>query len=461
MKSRQPKRNDPCPCGSGKLYKHCCKPSRRESFQHSGEIALSPAPLETTEGGGPPLPGELRAMLENVKRLVPADQARDLEQLLHKAEDVVAYEEMQDEIEDAAVAMEAYYDEFQALDLDQAADLADRLFAEARFRPFRFRAEDIHRAFEAVGYPQRQHKPTQRDAEILRDAVLHLADQDLRQHLARTLMMCLPEYVSAGRYLDACMIQLSAFQMLEAPDESNPFLAEMFRLGFVEWAERIEAQQDALLGELGIDRSQITQMTPREMEAWLEEQMADPETLARFEDYLGEDKLYGDQARAEFSQLERGSLQLLERDDAGRILLSPEEVEPWIPGLVEQLGAIEEQAMEAAGEEAWDDASVQDDLRDAVFEVAQEMLPVLFTAERMDQLVSDLRAYSHDLDEGGDKTSALLAHTAATTLERAQDPAEEPFVIGVCIASLVLRLSALGQEEGAGMEDEGAEGQAA
>jgi hypothetical protein len=447
MKSKQPKRNDPCPCGSGKLYKHCCKPSRRKSFQHSREIALSPAPLETMERGGPPLPGELGAMLENVKRLVPADQAREFEQLLHKAEDVVAYEEMQDEIEDAAQKLEAYYDEFKALDLDQAADLADNLFAEERFRPFRFGAEEVHRAFEAVGYPQRYRKPTQRDAEILRDAVLHLADQDLRQHLARTLMMCLPEYVSAGRYLDAWMIQYSAFQMLEAPDESNPFLAEMFRLGLLEWAERIEAQQDSLLGELGVDPSQIGHMTPREIEAWLEEQMADPETLARFEAYLGEDTLYGDQARAEFSELERGSLHLLERDDADRFLLSPEEVEPWIPALVEQLGAIEEEAMEAAGGGAWDDASIQEDIRDVVFEVAQEMLPTLFTPERMDQLVSDLRAHSHDLDERGDKRSALYAHTAATTLERARDPAEEPFVIAVCIASLVLVLSALGQKE--------------
>jgi hypothetical protein len=446
MKSKQPKRNDPCPCGSGKLYKHCCKPSRRRSFQHSREIALSPAPLETMEHGGPPLPGGLRAMLENVKRLVPADQAREFEQLLHKAEDVVAYEEMRDEIEDAAEALEAYYDEFKALDLDEAAELADNLFAEERFRPFRFGAEEVHRAFEAVGYPQRHRKPTQRDAEILRDAVLHLADQDLRQHLARTLMMCLPEYVSDGRYMDAWMIQYSAFQMLEAPDESNPFLAEMFRLGFVEWAERIEAQQDSLLDELGIDPFQIAHMTPREIEAWLEEQMADPETLARFEAYLGEDTLYGDQARAESSELERGSLHLLERDDADRFLLSPEEVEPWIPALVERLGAIEEQAMEAAGEGAWD-AGVQEDMRDVVFEVAQEMLPVLFTPERMDQLVSDLRAYGHDLDQRGEKESALLAHTAATTLARALDPAEEPFVIAVCIASLVLRLSAPGQED--------------
>lgn len=45
------------------------------------------------------------------------------------------------------------------------------------------------------------------DAEVLRDAILHLADSTLRQRLARKLLMWLPEYVSAGRYLEAWMLQ--------------------------------------------------------------------------------------------------------------------------------------------------------------------------------------------------------------------------------------------------------------
>lgn len=326
-----PKRNDPCPCGSGKMYKHCCKPGRRERHRRQREIALAPAPLEGLESDDRSLPGEFRSLLQDVRRHASPDQARELERLLEMAEEVAAYEEAHDEIESAAQTLEAHRAEFEALDLEAAADLSERLFSEEQFRPMRFTAVDIHRAFEEVGYPQRQREPTTRDGEILRDAILFLAGQDLRPHLSRKLMMFLPEYVSAGRYLDAWMIQYCAFLMLEAPDESNPFLAEMLHHGFVQWAEQVEAQQEALLDEFGMDPSAIAGTSPREMEAWLQEQLADPAKRAWLDAHLAEDSVYGDQARAEFQELQFASLHLLERDDAARFLLSPEEVEPWIP----------------------------------------------------------------------------------------------------------------------------------
>ena len=32
-------RNEPCPCGSGKKYKHCCHDKDQERLHHSSEVA--------------------------------------------------------------------------------------------------------------------------------------------------------------------------------------------------------------------------------------------------------------------------------------------------------------------------------------------------------------------------------------------------------------------------------------
>lgn len=84
--------------------------------------------------------------------------------------------------------------------------------------------QDVHRAFEEVGYPSRfKQMPNDEDMEILVQATVHLAgDEDDRVRVARQLMMALPEYVAAGRYLDAWIIRYSAYRMVEVPQESSP-----------------------------------------------------------------------------------------------------------------------------------------------------------------------------------------------------------------------------------------------
>jgi hypothetical protein len=449
MSTTKPKRNDPCPCGSGKLYKHCCKPSRRERFQRQRELALAPGPAEAPESGDASLAGQIRSMLQQVRGSSSLEQDPEFRQLLHLAEEMAVYEEMHDQIEAAARTLEDHRVEFEALKLDEAADLAHELFAEERFRAFRFGSKDVHRAFETVGYPQRHSQPTQRDGELMRDAILHLVDEDLRTRLSRKLLSWLPNYVSAGRYLDAWMIQYCAVQMLEDPNSSNPFLGEMFRHGFVAWSSEIEAQRAAMLRSLADDSAGIANLSPQEMQNWLQEEMEDPEELARLEALIGADTLFGDQARAEFRELERASLQLLGRDDAKRFLLSPEEVEPWMPTLLERLASLEEEARGATAEEAWDDDQILNGLQGVMLDVAQEMAPAVITPERLDQLVADLKAYQRDLHEAGERKLTMYTHATATVLERAEVPGEEPFAIGVCMASLHLMLIALGELDAA------------
>jgi len=441
-------RNDPCPCGSGQKYKYCCM---RKDRQRRRMRAFSSTPhLGVSQMGTiQEQLAQIRGMGQAVMDHVSSDQAQELQQLLEQVEELAAYEALHDEIEAATQALEAHRPEFETLMKDgiAAMDHAQRLFSEERFLPMRYTAADVHRAFEAVGYPSRYREElTEEDIETLVAAILHLADEDQRLHLARQLLMLLPEYVSAERYLDAWLIQYSAFQMLEAPDESNPFLFVMFNLAFAEWASQVDSQQEALLHALGMDRSAVAGMNVDEVEAWLQAQMADPAKKAQVEAYYAAHPMMSDQAEAEIMELERGTLSLLERDDADPLYLSPEELKPWVPVLLERLAPIQEQARQAAERGEWKDPGTLRAMGDILVEVAREMVPVVFTPERLDRLVAELRDYRRRLLDEGEGQAAMHAHAAFMTLEREETPAENPLLIGICFASLRLMMITLAEE---------------
>ena len=260
--------------------------------------------------------------------------------------------------------------------------------------------------------------------------------------------------MSDGRYLDAWLIQVSAFQMVEAPDESNPFLFEMFNHGFAEWASQVDSQQEALLRELGVDRSADAGMSIDEVEAWLQAQMADPGKKAQLEAYYAAHPMMHDQAEAEFRELEHGTLQLLERDDADCLYLSPEEVDPWVPVLMERLEPIKAQARQAAAQGDWDDPRILEATGKILVEAAQEMVPAIFTPERLDQLLADLKDYRRDLLDTGEKEAAMYAHAALIMLEREDIPIDENrLLIGICFASLRLMMIVLAEEARAKAKD--------
>jgi hypothetical protein len=364
--------------------------------------------------------------------------------MFDQMEEMAAYEARQDEIEAAMETLEAHRAEFEALaeDLDAAALGARRLFTEERFRPMRYTADDVHRAFEAVGYPQRHKRDPKTYVDIMVRAAQYLAgeEEDQRAHLARQLMMMLPEYVSAGRYLDGWLIQYSAFQMVEAPEQGNPFLAEMFQHGFEEWAEQIDGEQEALLQELGADRSGIEGMNIDEVEAWFQEAMADPEKKALVEAYYADHPLMSDQAEAEMWERERDALFLLERDDADCLYLSPEEVDPWMPVLKERLDPLGAQARQAAEQGTLDDLDITEAVGKVLVDISKEMAPAVFTPERIERLMTDLKAYRRVLLEAGEGESAMYAHAATRMLEWEDPPAENRMLVAICFASLSVRL---------------------
>jgi len=376
------------------------------------------------------------------------DEARELHRLLGLTEDVAAYDAMSDEIKAASEVLEAHRAQFEALidDADAVEDRIHRLFSEEPFLPMRYTADDVHRAFEVVGYPLLYQEDAPENTEVFEAAILYVADRDRCLRLSRQLLMLLPEYVSAERYLDAWIVQYCALLLLEAPEQTNPFLAQMFYYGFVEWMEQVEAQQEGVMHELGVERSAIAGLDADEAEARIQALMADPANKARLEAYYASHPLMRHQAEAEFRELECGMVLLLGRDDADFLYLSPEEMGPWIRAFMERAGPIITRAQQAAERGDLDEPDLFPRLSDILTGVAEEMVPAIFTPVRLDHLVAGLGDYGRDLLEAGEREAAMYARAAYTTLEHEDMPAENYALLAICYASLRAMLITLSDE---------------
>lgn len=403
--------------------------------------ARTPAPALPQEQEYAGQLGRIRQMARQLKPHVPPEKAQELEEMLDQVEEMAAYEAMQDEIEAAGHILEPHRTEFEQMmrDLGPAMDRAYQLFSEEQFAHTRYAAADIHRAFEAVGYPARYREDLgEEDMEILFAASLYLADDEkLRFHLARQLMMALPEYVSAGRYLDGWLIQHSAFQMTEAPDKNNPFLFVMFNLALEEWARQVDGQQEAMLREMGIDRADMADMSIEGADAWLRAQMADPAKKTRLEAYYAAHPMMRAQAEAEMMELEDSALSLLERPDAIGLYLSLEEMGDWLPVLMERLGPLKALAQQASEQGEHLVPDIMEAMQKIFVDATVEMAAAIFSPERIAQLAAALRDYRDRLHEAGEREAAAYAHGALISVTREDlPPAENRFLAAVCLASL-------------------------
>ena len=279
---------------------------RKHRRQRQAE-ATSPA-VQQPQGPASRL-DQIRYLAGQLMPHLPDDETRELRETLEKVEEIAAYRAMSDEIEAAGHMLEAHRAEFEKLMSDPATamDQAFQLFSEERFASMRFTPEDVHRAFEAVGYPsQFPREGREKDMETLFAATQYLVDDmERRFDLARQLLMALPEYVATGRYLDGWLIQYSAYRMTEVPDESNPFMFATFNLAFEEWTHRVDEQQKSLMRQLGLDKARIADMDAEEIEALFKAQIADPEKRGLLETYYEDHPMLRDTAQAEAWDLER------------------------------------------------------------------------------------------------------------------------------------------------------------
>jgi hypothetical protein len=339
------------------------------------------------------------------------------------------------EIEAATAKMEPYDEEFRKLLEDQPAflDRCQELFSEETFAPLRFTAADVERGFKQVGFPS----TLALDEEMRKlcvAAVCFLASKELRSHLAMELMLRLPGYVDQGRYLDAHLVGFAAEATVEDATEVNPFLLRMFLYGLDAWEMQRHEEQKALLRELGMDLRDGAR--PEEIDAWVAEHSADPAKAARLEQLLASKPGLFSQAAPTLDMLARQAVSILNREDARCLWLTEEEIGPWVPFLMEK---VEEMLAKYPPEE--EGAPVPEARQEAAFDeiylpAMREVAKSIFTPERINKLVADLRAYRNRLFAAGEKQASYCAMSAINYVEPEDDASQNVFLVNLCAKSV-------------------------
>jgi hypothetical protein len=306
----------------------------------------------------------------------------------------------------------------------------EALFKEECFAPMRFTVADVKRSFDKVGYP-----PTvvlaDETLDKLRDAILFLATKERRASLAMCLYLRLPDFVAAGRYLDGWIIQVCAHATGEFGDEPNPFLFQMFVFGYDAWMAEGRAQGELLLRDMGVSPDRLRGMTPGEIDEWLAAQKADPAKSAVMDAFF-HDPAQRSAAIANVEALEHNCVTILERPDARVLFLAPEELEPWLPALTECAKKLQAAQSKSADPGAPNPQFAQD----LLLPLVREMAKSIFTRQRIERLISQLRIYRNEHFAAEDKTVANYATAAMAYLERENEPGLNRFLGVLCLASL-------------------------
>jgi hypothetical protein len=219
----------------------------------------------------------------------------------------------------------------------------------------------------------------------------------------------------------------------------------MLQLAYEEWGQRAAEEHEDLMRDLGIEPSALKGAGIHEMETLYEQLVADPDKQARVEAFYEAHPAFREQATAEMMQLERGALKLLERDDAERVLLSAEEVTPWLPVLQERLEPLVGQVREAVARGEAPDPSLVAAVQEQMVKITLEMAPAVFTPERVEQLVTDLKDYQRSLGQAGEREEAAWAYGALASVRADGPPAGKPFLLALCFASLRRVIRAAGE----------------
>jgi hypothetical protein len=425
----RPGRNDPCPCGSGKKYKRC-----HLGLDARNGVSQPPARSETGAFAGLATIKNAWNQLRDGAAQGSARERREFGKIIAEAEPILDYLEHREEIEAACNEMEAHRPEFDKLmaDPERLNDLAATLFSEECFTVLRFAPTDVTRAFDHVGYPAMM-SPDERTVETLRLAILHLADGERRRQIALKLLSLLPEFTAAGRFIEAWLIQYSAYETAERNDESNPFLFHMFALSYDAWAAEKKAHDKSLLQELGIDVERLGGMTMDELDEWLAAQAADPSKTRAMEAFFEQHPDARAESVANLEAMQRGSVELLKREDCQHLLLPSHEIEPWLNRLNDELSRRlqDEGPLETHSEE-----SVGQILADLLLPRLREMAESVFTQDRIQRLISNLKKYRSEKFAAGDRDAATMATGAINYLEREDQPGQNAFLIQICWASL-------------------------
>jgi hypothetical protein len=371
-----------------------------------------------------------------------------LRSVFKESETLLTYLAQQEEIEAASEKLEPYHAEFDRLCHDAVAyeRQSKALFAEAAFIPFRFTTADLRRAFAEEGVPALDGA-SKKTGKLLRKALLLLATKERRNELALRLLLLMPGYVERDRHLDALMIEFCAQMTAEETDESNPFLGRMFLYGLDAWGADQDASRNAVLKEAGFHLG--PDADPEELESWLDRELANPESAARWQRLLDAHPELQATSNDGFQLMTRRAVGLLDHEDSARLLLGAEEIQPWESLLLEKLQAMIGEigplkpgvkASKTQSKKAFDQFYLP---------AMQEITKGIFTPQRIRRLAAELREYRKDLAAAGDKKALMGATAAILYVESEAEPEMNSFLVNLCARS-VMKCGAAAEQEAGG-----------
>ncbi len=439
-------RNDPCHCGSGKKYKRCHLPldQKREPVVDK--------PLEADAEIPPPAPlarfsaKNTASLLREFASKTSKKERAGLDDILAQVLEYAEYMEKEEEIEAAARAMEPYREEFDRFQADEKASInhARTLFGEERFAPLWFTAEDIRSAFKSIGGVPNFSVPDEASKSMLA-AILSVATKERRTRWAMSLAKNIPDYVKAGRFMDAWLIQLCGHATSEYVEQSNPFLYEMFAHGYEAWTCEAQARGLEFMRDNGLDPARVQSMSLDEIEAFVQEQEADPAKQRRIEAFMKAHPDYRDMAIANTRRLEHEFGALLQRQDARSLFLSKEEIGPWLPELMDAwVEAVEGVQMDANNPANEQTAKLADNV---IFPMLSEMAQAIFTPERIQQLAVQFGKYQRDLFAAGDKAAAACVMPALASWKEETEPGRNYFLVALCFASMGVLIEQMAKQD--------------
>jgi len=434
-------RNDPCYCGSGKKHKRCCLGKAGEAAP--SDAIVTPEASPSDDASTNPLifaepPDVMSSDYWNrLEKQLPRKLRKENAHLFKQIKAYAAFEAQKPEIEAAHEALEKYRKKFERLTRNTGKFLkrAEKLFAEEPFEAMRFSAGDLQRAFESVGYPP-FGAAGELHFENMRKTIEFLVDGDQRGVLSRQLIQLLPDYVAAGRHIDAWIVQHSAFLMTEDTSEGcGPFLMCMFMHGMREWEDEREREQLNVFHKLGVDPEDIRRRGIAGVESLVQEMMAKEGASEELEQFLNAHPDLKALTEAQCGASEDAAIQLLQREDARNLLLAPAEIEPWFPVFEQRIGE-HPGIPESVDRSEEPDEGLQQEFFDIIYSTCAEMAGEFFTKPRLDRLTDKIHAYHRNLPrrdhDGKTGVNGLLMAAQSSA-----PPAENHVLTLLCVYSFM------------------------
>ena len=209
----------------------------------------------------------------------------------------------------------------------------------------------------------------------------------------------------------------------------------MFMHGMRAWEEERDREQAALFAEMGISAEELRRLGYDGIEARLRGLIDNPDKSAAMQTFLAKHPELEALSQAQCREAEHAAVALLEREDAEVLLLTPDEVEPWLAVLEGRIREAPEGLAALTATQPPSAAAIQT-FAQALYDVATEMAVALFTPARLDRLAAQVHAYRRGLSAEDGQGDLSGVHGALAATQSRGDPADSHFLVALCWTSL-------------------------